>query len=327
MCIIVYKPYEKKMPNKKILKHCWDNNDDGAGYMYPNGKDVVIKKGFMKFDSFYESLTKDYRKMGRFTPFVLHFRISTQAGVNEQCTHPFPLSREMDDLRKTRTTNKIGIAHNGVISLTKSAWNVTVTYSDTMKFITDYASLLIKDKDFYKDRDLVTLLDRLVGGRLAIMDYEGHTELIGEFKEKDGIYYSNNTFEEDRVRKSKTTVTTVKTITQPVVVKREDTKPVKIDTTNIIKEIEEEERKEKEKIKNMKAPDIKELEKMSRVDRGRVLDAWYAKHMISVVDYDFEEKSCPKFYENDAGYCLYCNNWANCQLKRGGKKEDGKLEY
>ena len=63
----------------------------------------------------------------------------------------------------------------------------------------------IKDKKFYEDKDTVELIDRLVGGRLAILDCDGHIQLIGEFKEKEGIYYSNNTFEEDResVKKKK----------------------------------------------------------------------------------------------------------------------------
>lgn len=359
MCIIVYKPYKTKMPEYKTLKHCWDNNDDGAGYMYPDGKQVIIKKGFMDFDKFYNSLKEDYKKMGRFTPFVLHFRISTQAGVNEECTHPFPLSRNMDDLRKTRTKSDIGIAHNGIISLTKSYYNVTVTYSDTMKFITDYASLLIKDKEFYKDEDLTTLIDRLVGGRLAIMDYEGHTTLIGDFVEENGIFYSNNTYKEDRVRKTKTnTTTTTKTTTTPSYYRSSSTwypsngngqaptekkeEEKKEEKKEIISALNRPETKEKEKddilkivesvnnarkdnIQISSAPNQAELIKLPSVTRKKILDSWYLKHQVDMLNFDFKEDSCPRYYEGDRAYCGWCLNYKNCKLRKGENKDE--LEY
>ena len=333
MCIIVYKPYQKKMPEYKTLKHCWDNNDDGAGYMYPDGKQVIIKKGFMDFEKFYNSLKEDYKKMGRFTPFVLHFRISTQAGVNEECTHPFPLSRNMDDLRKTRTKSDIGIAHNGIISLTKSYYNVTVTYSDTMKFITDYASLLIKDKDFYKDEDITTLIDRLVGGRLAIMDYEGHTTLIGDFIEDSGIYYSNNTYKEDRVRRSKTTTKTTTTTTpsyyrsgttwhtsnsngKAPTEKKEEKKEDKIQ--KIVDEINS-------SVSKTTPPDMASLVKLPPTKKAKVLDNWYTKKMRTQFEFEFTEDSCPKYYEGEDSYCMYCDSYDICKLRK--RSLDNELEY
>lgn len=201
MCIIVYKPTTAKMPNKKTLIKCWNNNRDGAGYMFPSKGNVIIKKGFMKFNDFYKDLKADLKRYGEFTPFVLHFRIQTQGGVNPQYTHPFPLSADMDDLRKTRVKTDIGIAHNGIIDLTSSKYSYTVTYSDTMKFITDYLTLIIHDKNYYKDKDKLTLIERLIESKMAIMDGDGHTELIGDFVHDDGCYYSNNYFKEDRYKK------------------------------------------------------------------------------------------------------------------------------
>lgn len=201
MCIIVYKPSTAKLPSKNTLRKCWINNPDGAGYMYPDiekGK-VVIKKGFMTMNDFMSSLKQDYSKMGHCTPFVLHFRISTQGGVKRGLTHPFPLSADMDDLRKLKTTTDIGIAHNGVISLTTSYWNrKDLDYSDTMLFITDYLSLIIKDKNYYKDPDKLELIERLIDSKMAIMDDTGHTELIGHFYEDGGCYYSNIYYKEPR---------------------------------------------------------------------------------------------------------------------------------
>lgn len=315
MCIIVVKPHDKPMPSKAILKHCWDNNDDGAGYMYPDGKNVIIKKGFMKFDAFYKSLIFDYAKSGRFTPFVLHFRISTQAGVNEECTHPFPLSREMADLRKTRTRSPIAIAHNGVIDLTKSGYSTTITYSDTMKFITDYASLIIKSKDFYKDEDTLLLLDRLVGGRLAIMDYEGHIQMIGSFVEDDGIFYSNETYKKDRARKSHTTTTTNTGYGCYSNYYRSGStyhgsNCNRVAPTQIVKKEEP-----KTETKPMAAPDIDVVSKLDKTSRDLLLDKWYTQNMKGDYNFNFKKDNCPKYYEGDTSYCVWCKNWSECYGK------------
>lgn len=195
MCIIVYKPTGVKIPSKKILHTCWDNNSDGAGYMFNFNNRVIIKKGFMTFNKFYKSLNSDYKKYdGDNKTFIMHFRISTQGGVNKECTHPFPLSKEMSDLRKLQCTTDIGIAHNGIISLTSVGYNKQVTYSDTMSFITDYLSLIIKDRNYYKDPDTISLISKLVDSKLAIMDGSGTTTLIGTFIEDNGCYYSNASY-------------------------------------------------------------------------------------------------------------------------------------
>ena len=202
MCIIVYKPKGQQLPSKRTLQTCWNNNPDGAGYMFPNDKGrVSIRKGFMSFHEFYSNLMYDFRKFGN-VDFVMHFRISTQGGVNQQCCHPFPLSRKMDELKYLRCHSNIGIAHNGIIDLTTTYGKVD--YSDTMKFITDYLTLIIKDRDFYKDEETLLLIERLAGSKLAIMDGTGHTTLIGDFTMDKGCYYSNEYYKEPRVRARKT---------------------------------------------------------------------------------------------------------------------------
>ena len=135
MCIIAYKSAEQQFPSKKTLKRCFDNNDDGAGFMYNASGKVYIKKGFATFQEFWKTLRKVREEYGDNIPYVMHFRISTQAGNRPDCTHPFPLSSHMKDLRLLETTTDIGIAHNGIISLTSSGYSKTITYSDTMEFI------------------------------------------------------------------------------------------------------------------------------------------------------------------------------------------------
>lgn len=196
MCIIAYKPAAAAFPPKSTLKQCFINNPDGGGFMFAADGRVHIIKGLMTFNAFSKALTKTRKRYGDNIPYVLHFRISTQAGTRPDCTHPFPLSTNMDHLRKLENKTKIGIAHNGIISLTSTTgYYKTITYSDTMKFITDYLTLIIKSKDYYKDKKTLLLIERLAESRLAILDDLGHCELIGEGWQVDGgIYYSNATY-------------------------------------------------------------------------------------------------------------------------------------
>ena len=121
--------------------------------MVANESSVEIHKGYMGFRSFWRALRTARTLYGDNAAYVMHFRISTQGGVRQDGCHPFPLSKNMDDLRKLDTYADIGIAHNGIIDLCSdwgstyasyyskySAVKKSVDYSDTMKFITDYLS-------------------------------------------------------------------------------------------------------------------------------------------------------------------------------------------
>lgn len=197
MCIAIYKPINSDFPSKATLKRCFAKNPDGAGYMYALNGCVYIRKGFMRFEDFWRSLKDIRAKNGDKLAYVLHFRISTQAGIRADCCHPYPLSEKMQDLRALKIKAKIGVAHNGIISLTSSGYHKTITYNDTMQFITDYLSLIIRDKNYYKDKNTLLLIERLVGSRLAILDGGGHCELIGEgWREDGGVWYSNASYQE-----------------------------------------------------------------------------------------------------------------------------------
>ena len=195
MCVIAYKPAAAAFPSKKILQTCFNNNPDGGGFMFAAGGQVHIIKGLMSFAAFYKELRAARRVYGDNIPYVLHFRITKQAGVRRDCTHPFPLSDKMEHLRKLKTTARIGIAHNGIIQLTSSYYTRQITHSDTMEFITDYLSLIIDSPDYYKNPKTLKLIERLAGSRLAILDGGGHCEIIGEGWVADGgVLYSNASY-------------------------------------------------------------------------------------------------------------------------------------
>lgn len=204
MCIAVYKPLGVAFPSKKTLQVCFDNNPDGAGFMVADGNTVHIHKGYMSFGTFWKGLKRVRSKYGDDCAYVMHFRITTQAGVRADCTHPFPLSNNMDDMRKLTVDTPIGIVHNGMISLT-STYARNVTYSDTMAFITDYASLIISGEKWYEEPEVFKsklLLERLIGAsRLAILSGDGHCELLGTGWVKEAeVWYSNTSYKVEKVR-------------------------------------------------------------------------------------------------------------------------------
>ena len=57
MCIAIYSLIGTKIPTDEILKICFQNNNDGAGFCFnTDNNQVQIVKGFMDFDSFITAL-------------------------------------------------------------------------------------------------------------------------------------------------------------------------------------------------------------------------------------------------------------------------------
>lgn len=219
MCVIVYKPNGNKLPSKDTLKKCFEHNPDGAGYMLPvineNGAPkVLIRKGLMTFEAFIKSLNSAFKKYTIDpinTPIVMHFRISTQGGVQKGLCHPYPVCEDYEKMRSLACLCNIGLCHNGIISRCSTSefyggshydyktkkWiepkKKQLDYNDTMTFIKDFASLIIdNDQDFASNDNKVKLLERLCEySKLAIMTASGNVTLIGNFQNKNGIYYSN----------------------------------------------------------------------------------------------------------------------------------------
>ena len=188
------------MPSKKIFSQCFSSNDDGAGFMFPvNGK-VHYEKGFMSFTAFKKGLKaaiKKYSVDTKDTPMVFHFRIQSQGGVKAELTHPFPVTRSYDDMRKLSGDVNLCCVHNGIIDFA-SSYKV-VDYSDTMEFIREVLFPLTHKQEttYHKNKTLMGMLEYLLNGnRFAIMDKNGYVELIGNWIEDGGVFYSNTSYKQ-----------------------------------------------------------------------------------------------------------------------------------
>lgn len=196
MCIICASKSGVRQPTERELFTMFQNNPHGAGYMTARHGMVTISKGYMNFDEFLNAVRKEHFTVQ--DSVVYHFRISTQAGINPEMTHPFPLSNRLGRMMKLDTTCRIGVAHNGIIQLTSDPDNHR--YSDTALFIAQYLTMLIKRREDLRDQRILDTIWRLAQSKFAILDGGGYIATVGQFLNRDGLLFSNASFQGWRYR-------------------------------------------------------------------------------------------------------------------------------
>lgn len=211
MCIIVSKSIGVEPPTKRTLLNCFNNNADGAGFMVAYNNEVIINKGFMSFDDFwnaYNEFLTTLKVNAKEVAIIYHFRITTQGGIKQSLTHPYPITSSYDEMRLLRSKCKIALAHNGIISTyaERLNWNAKtksyaeVEYNDTMTFVKKCVNVVLRgDNELLKDKDTCELLGEVAKSKLALLDYTGHITLIGHFIENNGVFYSNATYQEQKL--------------------------------------------------------------------------------------------------------------------------------
>ena len=193
MCIICVSPAGVRQPTPTAIRTMFRRNPHGAGYMFARNGKVTISKGYMFVEDFLAAIRSE-----RFTAkdaVVYHFRISTQAGVGPQMTHPFPLSNQRAHMKALDVQCGFGIAHNGIIRRTTDPTNTE--YSDTAIFITDYLSHIIRDKADLKNRRILEIIYSLAASKFAIMDSDGYIATVGKFINERGLLFSNDSYQMD----------------------------------------------------------------------------------------------------------------------------------
>lgn len=130
MCVIAYYPANVDA-KKATLENCFDNNPDGAGIMYQANGKVIITKGFMTFDAFYEAFS--IRFQGRWSGSSL---ASLLLALLMLATVTLPNLRWhwWNEVSLKNVVNA-ALAHNGVLSGFSPTGGIKAKYSDTMNFI------------------------------------------------------------------------------------------------------------------------------------------------------------------------------------------------
>jgi len=216
MCVIVVKKPGQEVPPDNILKKCWDENPHGAGFMIQHGNKILIRKGFMTFDSLMESLYALNRDLGYKTLknkyLVIHFRHASSALVTPEYTHPFPISDKIEDLMSTEVLTDMALAHNGHFSGFGTSryvrWHAAYHKAESRDESNDLTKPLLSDtqdfirrvlypiKRFLRNKGIQNLLQHTINSnRVAILyptrSGKGKAIVIGHWYEKDGYVFSN----------------------------------------------------------------------------------------------------------------------------------------
>lgn len=193
MCIICVKAKNVNLPSTDTIKTMFRNNKDGAGFMYNKNGQVRIRKGFMTCDALLDALDELSTQINiKETAMVLHFRIGTGGGNVPANTHPYPVSSNLKLLQSLNTKTDLGVAHNGIIDITPRQKDI----NDTMEYIMSQLAPLKRGvPDFYRNKDLMTMVKNAITSKMAFLNGEGQIYTIGDFiQEKDGLMYSNDSY-------------------------------------------------------------------------------------------------------------------------------------
>ena len=299
MCVIMSKPANIAFPDESILKNCWDNNPDMGGFMYALNGCVHIRKGYETWEAFKTALNEARARTGDDIPYVCHFRISTQ-GFDKACCQPFPMSGKMQNLKLRKCKANIGVAHNGIISLTSDGGK---DYSDTMKFITDYLVNIIRGFDWHEDPRNIKLIENLIeGSRLAILDKTGFCKLLGKgWIEDNGVSYSNSTYSFKK---------------EPY------TYGARGRRVGFLWDDEYDDNIYWRSYLNRKNETTKttESETIGRLSYGYHWNEYWDNRLGCYV---FPESNCPFMCEDDDSYCGYCSKCETCKYVQDCKKASG----
>lgn len=200
MCIIVAKNKLTKLPKETYLQNCFDNNPDGAGFMYTKNGRVIIDKGYMTFRSFIKRYHKLCKRFNNFEnkALVMHFRIGTAGANSPQNTHPYPVTDNKKLLHKTYVKTGLGVVHNGIISQYNPEKHIK-DVNDTQNFIMKYLYPLYSNyRTFYKNEFIMDGISDITNSRLVFLDTNDTLSFVGEFeKDENGVLYSNSTYKTD----------------------------------------------------------------------------------------------------------------------------------
>jgi hypothetical protein len=122
--------------------------------MYAHKGNLIIKKGFLNFDTFYFSYSRDVEKLPN-NVFVIHFRLGTGGVKSAYNCHPF------------KVNSKLGFVHNGIFSNINAtgqdcdtmAWNKNVLQQLPDNFIYNHGYCFLLEQYLIENASKAAFLD------------------------------------------------------------------------------------------------------------------------------------------------------------------------
>jgi len=186
MCIICAINKGEKFTQTEF-ENCWDGNPHGGGYTYINPEAKLITFKSMDFDVFRNQFDKDFTAQGKYSPFLVHFRIASAGTISIANNHPFKVHRGLV------------MAHNGTISGVRDTRD---SRSDTKVFVEEY--LRHMPQNFLLNRGANRLIKAIIGSsnKLVFLNSEGlftiFNDSLGEVD--DGRWFSNSSYKYKRTK-------------------------------------------------------------------------------------------------------------------------------
>lgn len=197
MCVIIAIPAGEYLEKDLALRN-WRINNDGAGFAYHDGQELVTFKS-MNFDEFWRKFERA-RSDNRNTDFLVHMRIATHGSVCLDNVHPY-----------LSTDGKYLLAHNGILKGVPE--DKEADRSDTRVFLEDIAPEL--GEAWYRKPWLNEIVAAWIDwNKFAILDEEGIwlvNEDLGDWYQ--GMWFSNSYGLPGGVSKTKAQATPKATVT------------------------------------------------------------------------------------------------------------------
>lgn len=185
MCIAIAKPIGKIISDS-ILKTCFDNNNDGAGFACYNTDGSLFVYKTMSYTDFITKFHEMDELVRDTSPFIIHFRIRTHGTTDTFNCHPFIID------------NQTAFIHNGIIrgmpDCPDKKRNDTQMFNDSI--------LKYLPKKWWKNKAIEYLITEAIGAsKLCLLNTkDSDIWIINESKGEwaDGIWYSNSSYKSTR---------------------------------------------------------------------------------------------------------------------------------
>lgn len=176
MCQLIVKPSGVSI-NEEVLFSAYATNADGTGYATVIDGEVVIKKGFEVFKTFYEDYIKTTEEES--SAALIHFRNVSRGTKSLENTHPFKVGA-------------YAFAHNGTFkeSILNDGRSDSRTVAERLHNLVTIYPNIIEDRAF---QDL--LLEFMGLNKVAFLKPDGTFIILNEkywsYSTKDGVKFSS----------------------------------------------------------------------------------------------------------------------------------------
>ena len=189
MCVIIIA--DKKTPPTSLLKKAEAHNSDGAGIAWiENGSVKWLKGRNLKAQEIKGFIKSHKIKL----PYIIHFRIGTVGGKNDELSHPFPLTKGNKNKKIGRDDEGV-LFHNGHYDKWQS--DLKIVYSGFREIIPDEKMSDSRAMSLIASKSKLGLgyLQTITSQKIAILTPKGIKRFGSDWAKVEKITCSNDYFD------------------------------------------------------------------------------------------------------------------------------------